>query len=160
MSLCLCLSVSLSQVGVLSKRLNESGWFLAWELPSTYPTFYCKEIQVSSKIRVLPTGTFAPNSGIRKVRHRISIVEACYQLTSRKVDAQSVINWAVVGQLRRSTARVYHMQSSSSVYCTIQWRGQWRSQECELGGLPSLALSFSSLSARPYPPPFNGGPGV
>ena len=31
MGLCLCLS----QVGVLSKRLNESSWFLACELPST-----------------------------------------------------------------------------------------------------------------------------
>ena len=42
---------------------------------------------------------FAANSGLRKFRHGISIVEACYQLSSRKVDAQSVINWAVVGQL-------------------------------------------------------------
>jgi len=33
-SVCLCLS----QVGVLSKRMNESGWFLARELPLTYPT--------------------------------------------------------------------------------------------------------------------------
>ena len=31
-------SVCLSQVGVLSKRMDESGWFLAWQLPSTYPT--------------------------------------------------------------------------------------------------------------------------
>ena len=31
-------SVRLSQVGVLLKRLNESGWFLACELPSTRPT--------------------------------------------------------------------------------------------------------------------------
>ena len=31
-------SVCLSQVGVLSKRVNESGWFLAWELHSIYPT--------------------------------------------------------------------------------------------------------------------------
>jgi len=30
-----CQSVSLSQVGVQSKRLNESGWFLAQELPLT-----------------------------------------------------------------------------------------------------------------------------
>jgi len=29
MALCLCLSVCLSQVGGLSKRLNESSWFLA-----------------------------------------------------------------------------------------------------------------------------------
>jgi len=50
---CLCLS----QVRVLSKRLNESGWFLAHELLSTYPTQCYKEIQVSSKITVLLTGT-------------------------------------------------------------------------------------------------------
>jgi len=30
-------SVRLSQVGVLSKRLNESSWFLAYQLPSTRP---------------------------------------------------------------------------------------------------------------------------
>jgi len=33
-----CVCVCLSQVGVLLKRLNESGWFLACELPSTRPT--------------------------------------------------------------------------------------------------------------------------
>ena len=33
-SLCPCLS----QVGVLSKRMNESSWILACELPSTRPT--------------------------------------------------------------------------------------------------------------------------
>jgi len=37
-----CLSVCLSvTIGVLSKRLEESSWFLAWELPSTYPTLCC-----------------------------------------------------------------------------------------------------------------------
>jgi len=40
MGLCLsvCLSVYPSQVGVLSKRMNESSWFMACELPSTRPT--------------------------------------------------------------------------------------------------------------------------
>ena len=58
----LCLSVRvrvrLSQVGILSKRMNELGWFLAWELHSTYPTLCYKEIHVPSKIglRVLPSG--------------------------------------------------------------------------------------------------------
>ena len=28
-----------------------------------------------------------------------SVVEMCHQLSSRKVDAESVINWAVVGRL-------------------------------------------------------------
>jgi len=36
---------------------------------------------------------------------------------------------------------------------------QWRSQECELGGLPSLAPFHFSHSPLPSPPPFNGGPG-
>ena len=43
-SVCVCLS----QVGVLLKRMNETGWFLAWELHSTYPTLCCKEIHVPS----------------------------------------------------------------------------------------------------------------
>jgi len=65
----------LSHVGVLSKLVNELGWF------------------------------YAPNSGLRKIRQSISgigmisIVEACYQLSSTMQDAQSVINWTVVGQL-------------------------------------------------------------
>ena len=33
----LCLSVCLSQVGVLSKRMNELSWFLQWDLHSTHP---------------------------------------------------------------------------------------------------------------------------
>ena len=51
--------VRLSQVGVLSKRMNESGWFLAWELHSTYPTLCYKEIHVPSKIKVLLSGTLS-----------------------------------------------------------------------------------------------------
>jgi len=38
LAMALCLSIRLSQVGVLSKRLNESSWVLACELPSTRPT--------------------------------------------------------------------------------------------------------------------------
>jgi len=51
-SVCVCLS----QVGVLLKRMNESGWFLARQLHLTYPTLCYKEIHVPSKIRVLPSG--------------------------------------------------------------------------------------------------------
>ena len=90
-------SVHPSQVGVLSKRINESSWFLAWELHSTYPTLCYTEIHVPSKIRVTSLWNFAPNSGLRKFRHGISIVEACYQLSSRKMDAQRT--QTVVGQL-------------------------------------------------------------
>ena len=84
MALCLCLS----QVGVLSKRLKKLDWFSARELPLAYPTLCWKNKGTSF-------WNFTLNSGLRKFRH----LEACYQLSSRKVDAQSVMNWAVVGQL-------------------------------------------------------------
>jgi len=50
----LAMALCLSQVGVLLKWLNKSGWFLAWELSFTYPTLCYKEIRVHPKIRVLP----------------------------------------------------------------------------------------------------------
>jgi len=53
---CLCLSVCHSQVGVVSKALI---CFLAWRLRSTSPTVWFSEIQVCTKIRVLPSGTFS-----------------------------------------------------------------------------------------------------
>ena len=54
-----CLSVCLSQVGVLSKRKDGSSWFLASKLLSTCPTLCDKEIQISTKVRVLPSGTLS-----------------------------------------------------------------------------------------------------
>jgi len=56
---------------------------------------------VISKNKGISFWNFVVNSGLIKFRHSISIVETCYQLSSRKVDAHSVINWAVVGQLSR-----------------------------------------------------------
>jgi len=57
-------SVSPSQAGIVSKRLDESNWVLARRLPSTYPTLCDKEIWVSSKIISLPSETLSqtPNS--------------------------------------------------------------------------------------------------
>ena len=40
-----------------------------------------------------------PKLRTQKFCFGVSIVETCYQLSSRKVDAQSVKNWTVVGQL-------------------------------------------------------------
>ena len=51
--------VRLSQTGIALKRLRESSWVLVWRLPSTYPTLCCKKMWVSSKIRVLPSGTLS-----------------------------------------------------------------------------------------------------
>ena len=51
-----CLSVCLSQVGVLSNgRTNRAGYLSATRLPSIYPTLCFELIRVSPKIRVLLT---------------------------------------------------------------------------------------------------------
>jgi len=63
-SSCVRPSVRPSQAGIVSKRLDESSWFLAWRLPSTYPTLRYKEIWVSPKIRVLPSGTLSQTSDL------------------------------------------------------------------------------------------------
>jgi len=36
-TMALCLSVCTSQVGVLSKWLNQLNWIFIWEIPSTFP---------------------------------------------------------------------------------------------------------------------------
>jgi len=97
-SVSVCVPLCLSQVGVLSKRINESSWFLASRLLSTYPTQRYIEIRVPPKIRVLPSRTLPQTLDLKK-RHDRLIVEMCYQLNSTEVNAHSVINWTVVGQL-------------------------------------------------------------
>ena len=69
---------------------------------SFHPSYtVLKGNSVISKNKGTSLWNFVVKSGLRKFRHGISIVETCYQLSSRKVDAQSVINWVVVGQLSR-----------------------------------------------------------
>jgi len=51
--------VCLTQVGVLSKGMNGLIWFLAWRLLLTSPALCFKEVQVSTKIRVLPSESFS-----------------------------------------------------------------------------------------------------
>ena len=87
------LSLCLSQVCVLSKRLNEPGCFWVWNLPSIYRTLCYKEIQVPSKIKVLPPGTLVQTLNVETFATAYrSSKRVVYQLSSRKADAQSVIN--------------------------------------------------------------------
>ena len=51
---------------------------------STYPTLCFNEVQVSAKIRLLPSGTFFLNSGLGKFRHGISIVERAINLARER----------------------------------------------------------------------------
>ena len=68
-----CLSVSPSQAGVVSKRMDESSWF--WRLPFTYLTFYYKEIYVSSKTSVLPSKTLSQTPDLENFATLSSTVE-------------------------------------------------------------------------------------
>jgi len=150
MALCPSVSVSvcicLSQVGVLSKRMNESSWFLARELlstsalgvlndyalyksahsltHSTYPTLCYKKNRVSPS-RTLPRSldlwNFATISRSSKYY---------YQLSSTKLDAEIVINWTIAGHLSWQYLRATTLDrcgltqwSSSSVYSKILSRG-------------------------------------
>ena len=55
-----------------------------------------------------------------------SIVARCYQLSSTKVDAQSVINWTVVGHLVHGTCGgrplVYRADRPRACLGDLQWR--------------------------------------
>jgi len=96
LALCLCLSVTSRCSVETDGRIN---LVLTRGLLSTSPTLCFTQIQVSTKIRVLPSGTFFSKLWTLKIPPRHIDRRTCYQLSSRKVDAQSVINWTVVGQL-------------------------------------------------------------
>jgi len=96
MALCLCLSVTSRCSVETDGRIG-----LLFGMGASFDLSYTvlKGNSVISKNKGTSLWNFVLNSGLRKFRHSISIVETCYQLSSRKVDAQSVINWTVVGQL-------------------------------------------------------------
>jgi len=100
LDMALCLSVCLSvSSGVLSKRMNEWSWFFGVE--STFHLSYavCKGNSGISKSVGTSLWNFVPNSGLRKFCHGILIIGMCCRLSLTMMDAQSVINWTVVGQL-------------------------------------------------------------
>ena len=51
-------------------------------------TMCYKEIQISTKIRVLPSGSLFKTPDFRTFRHGTSIVATCCQHSSTKMDAQ------------------------------------------------------------------------
>ena len=135
-----CLSItswcSIETVGWIELVLEHRG-FLLPILHGIVMKFRC--LQKSGQLYL--DSNFVLNSGLRKFRHGISIVETCWQLSSTKVGAQSVINWTVVGQqswqyLRQSTATLSHW-SSTSVYSTMPSRGM-----CDSWYLFSAAVTF------------------
>jgi len=103
LAVALCLSGCYKSMFCRNGWTDRAGFFGLQASFGLYPTLCCKEIQVSTKIMVPGTSlwNFVQNSGLRKFCFGVSIVETCYQLSWRKADAASVINWTVVGQLSR-----------------------------------------------------------
>ena len=120
MALCPCLSAT-SQCSIKrGERINFA--FFARGLLSTSHTLWFKEIQVSTKIRVLPSVTFPETPDVENfaTAYRRSYV---HQLSSRKVDAgPSSVDWVDLITPPSSDARpLYNLsqRSSSSVYSSI-----------------------------------------
>ena len=90
-ALCLPVPVCPSQVGVLSKQLNE--WDSFWHGSFIRPILQC----IVGKF-----GDLDQTLNLRNFRHDRSIVEMCHQLSSTKVDAHSVINWTRSAKLTTS----------------------------------------------------------
>ena len=112
MALCLSVCLCLLQVGVLSKRLNESRWFWARELPSTRPTHCYKEIQVIPKMRVLPSGTLFQTLDLENFATAYRSSKRVINFAREKGgDAQSMTTSVNkvdnTSEFRRSTAVVY-----------------------------------------------------
>ena len=131
MGLCPPLSVSVCHKWVFYRncRTNRASFWHLSSIPSA--VLHCVKTKFGYlQNKAISIWNFVLNSGLRKFRHGISIVETCYQLSSRKVDAQSVINWAVVDQLSRyyppaptlDHCSLSH-RSSSAVYSTILSHG-------------------------------------
>jgi len=88
----------MSQVSVLSKWVDGSSWFF-WHVAFFRPTLLCsiRKFTYLQKLGVLPSGTLSQTPDIEKFCFGVSIVETCYQFSSRKMDAHSVINWTQNG---------------------------------------------------------------
>ena len=99
LAMALCLSVTSRCSIKRNERINL--FFLEWRL--FRPALSFNEIHVHCMYKNNGTSlwTLFLNSGLKKIWPRHIDRRACYQLilSWRKVDAQSVINWTVVGQL-------------------------------------------------------------
>ena len=109
LALCLCLSASVCLSVCLSVTsrcsIEMDGRIeLVFGMQASFDQFYTVLSGNSGSYKNKGTSfwNFVQNSGLAQFCSGISIVETCYRLSSRKVDAHthSVINWAVVGRLR------------------------------------------------------------
>ena len=91
---------------------------------------------------------FVLNSGLGKFRQDISIVETCYQLSSRKVDAESVINYAVVGPLSRYNTS--ELRRSTTIVCRTDYQALSTARFCCTGQLARADTWFRTCRTSSF----------
>jgi len=118
LSSCVRPSVCPSQPGVLSKWLNRSICVLAQRQPSVYPTLCFTGIPVSSKIRVLPSGTLFKTLDLEN----FATARRPLHVLSTRVDAQCDKLATVVG----------HQFITLSVHLCVQHYGHEAARQAGL----------------------------
>jgi len=101
-----CLSVSLSQASVLSKRLNESKWFFAKRLLSACPTLRRKEFGVSPKIRV-GVGLHVLSCGT--LSHTLNLADISASFAKRHVDRPTCCQLSLTDDRRQFITLSVHL---------------------------------------------------
>ena len=86
------LSVCLSHVGVLSKRLRGASWF-CWHKNFLQPILHyvMGKFGYLQKVRILPLCNFVSDSELEKFLHGKSIVATCCQLSSTTCDGRRLV---------------------------------------------------------------------
>lgn len=110
------LCVHLPRVGILSKRMDGSSWFLAQRFRSTYPTLCCEEIYVLGKSTHNFPRRLCPKLWTY-IFHRDAMIQFdCYNLYVDNLARQrwmlSKINWNVTHEL--SWQRVQQLTANLS----------------------------------------------
>ena len=100
--------VRLSQAGIISKRLDESSWFLAWMLPFTYSTLCYKEIWVFPKMRTVPSVTLSQTPDLENFA--TASRSRCRQHSSRGVP---VCKFYVLFEMRAKRKTCTHLMTFS-----------------------------------------------
>ena len=134
--------------------MNELSWFLAWELSSTYPTLFFKEIWVPPKIRVLPSGTLSqildldnfPHSKLILLSTKLVSGRACSTTT---VDTPWLVttHWSAITALLLFVMLVGRQEGHPACKNTVLgcWCGclSGASADLHIAQLMPLPLTFS-----------------
>jgi len=99
MTLCLSVYVCHKQEFYQNGWTNWAGFWHGSFLPSILHRVK-RKFGCLQKLMVTSLWKFVPKSRLGKFCFGISIVETCYRLCLRKMDAQSVVNWTVAYQVK------------------------------------------------------------